>query len=831
MEGNPNSGARDKVATPEKDSFNVSAPAISLPKGGGAIRGMGEKFAANPVSGTGSMSVPIDTSPGRGGFGPKLALSYDSGTGNGPFGFGWSLSVPSITRKTDKGLPRYWDARESDVFVLSGSEDLVPELDTNGNFVDATRDGYQVRRYRPRVEGLFARIERWTRVTDGDTYWRSISRDNISTFYGKTAESRVADPADPTHIFSWLICESCDDKGNAIVYGYAKEDSEGVDRFPAHERNRTALTRSAGRYLKRIRYGNRVSHLTAPDLALASWLFEVVFDYDEGHWEGLPAQPGAHAFARVSALPAGTWSARPDSFSSYRAGFEVRTYRRCRRVLMFHRFDELGPEPYLVRSTDFDYVDLDYANPPAVETELAHKGSTRFASFIRNVAQRAYVRDLKTPPLIRDGASYLTYLTKALPPVEFDYSQAVIDDQVRDVARESLENLPIGLDGSAYQWVDLDGEGLSGILAEQAGAWFYKRNLSVLPAETATEGAPTVARFAPTERLRTLPSPASLAGGQQLLDLAGDGQLDVVQFGGALPGYFKRTADGSFTPLRPFQALPNINWQDPNLRFIDLTGDGHADVLITDDSVFTWYSSLAEQGFGPAERAAQAFDEELGPHLVFADGSQSIYLSDMSGDGLADLLRIRNGEVCYWPNLGYGRFGTKVTLDNSPWFDRPELFDHKRIRVADIDGSGATDILYLRPEGVDIYFNRAGNSLSAPRRLAQFPRVDSLAAVTTVDLLGNGTACLVWSSPLASDGSRCMRYVDLMGGQKPHLLVSTKNNLGAETRVSYAPSTKFYLADQAAGTPWLTKLPFPVHVVERVETCDRISCNRFRDTP
>jgi len=39
-------------------------PSISLPKGGGAIRGIGEKFAANPVSGTGSMSVPIACTPG-----------------------------------------------------------------------------------------------------------------------------------------------------------------------------------------------------------------------------------------------------------------------------------------------------------------------------------------------------------------------------------------------------------------------------------------------------------------------------------------------------------------------------------------------------------------------------------------------------------------------------------------------------------------------------------------------------------------------------------------------------------------------------------------------
>ncbi len=53
----------------------TTAPSISLPKGGGAIRGMGEKFAANPVTGTGSMTVPIATSPGRSGFGPQLALT------------------------------------------------------------------------------------------------------------------------------------------------------------------------------------------------------------------------------------------------------------------------------------------------------------------------------------------------------------------------------------------------------------------------------------------------------------------------------------------------------------------------------------------------------------------------------------------------------------------------------------------------------------------------------------------------------------------------------------------------------------------------------------
>ena len=127
-------------------------PSISIPKGGGAIRGIGEKFGANPVTGTASVSVPIFTSPGRSGFGPSLSLSYDSGSGNGPFGFGWNLSIPSITRKTDKGLPLYRDAGEedSDVFILSGSEDLVPVLkqDSNENWIldEVPRGKYIIRR-------------------------------------------------------------------------------------------------------------------------------------------------------------------------------------------------------------------------------------------------------------------------------------------------------------------------------------------------------------------------------------------------------------------------------------------------------------------------------------------------------------------------------------------------------------------------------------------------------------------------------------------------------------------------------------------------------------
>ncbi len=92
------------ASAPANESFQVSAPSISLPKGGGAIRGIGEKFAANPMTGTGSMMVPIATSPGRSGFGPQLSLSYHWVRAMGISRYGLSVSLPDIRRKTTKEL-------------------------------------------------------------------------------------------------------------------------------------------------------------------------------------------------------------------------------------------------------------------------------------------------------------------------------------------------------------------------------------------------------------------------------------------------------------------------------------------------------------------------------------------------------------------------------------------------------------------------------------------------------------------------------------------------------------------------------------------------------
>lgn len=780
----------------DKEPNPFAAPSVSLPKGGGAIKGIGEKFGVNPVNGTGNLSVPVFTSPGRSKFSPNLALSYDSGAGNGPFGFGWHISVPHITRKTDKGLPRYFDAEESDVFILSEAEDLVPLLlrqgdDWRRDTFAATNGGeaFTVQRYRPRIEGLFAQIERWRHDGTGEIFWRSISKDNITSLYGTDAPSRIADPADPSRVFTWLLARTYDDRGNVANYEYKPEDGANVPPS-LHEQNRQV---TANRYPKRITYGNRTPYYPNAGTALPTdWCFEVVFDY------------GEHDPANPSPAEDVAWRCRPDPFSRCRSTFEVRTYRICSRVLMFHHFPvELGTPDYLVRSTNLTYsFDEQSANP-----------LNPVYAYLESIRQIGYLRQT-------DGS----YQSKAMPPLEFSYTKAEIDETIRFVDSASLENLPSGVDGSRYQWVDLECEGSPGILTEQGNGWFYKRNISSLPA---ADGS-VAARFEPSELVATKPSLADIGGGgQQLMDLAGDGQLSLVQFARPVPGYYEHDEEGEWQTFTPFTSCPNIDWKNPNLRTVDLDGDGFGDILITENEVFTWYPSLSTAGFGPAETVRKPFDEDVGPALVFADGTQSIYLADASGDGLKDLVRIRNGEICYWPNLGYGRFGAKITMDNPPLFDSPDLFDQKRVRPADMDGTGTMDIIYLGSDSVTIWFNQSGNGFGPPQEIPQFPGTDDIDSVNVADLLGNGTACLVWSSPLPGDTRSPLRYTDLMGGQKPHLLVRVNNNLGAETRVQYAPSTKFYLADRAAGQPWVTRLAFPVHVVERVDTFDWISRNRF----
>ena len=536
--------------------YKSQAPSISMPKGGGALKGIDEKFTVNAVNGTASLSVPFPFTPGRGGFTPSLSLDYNSGSGNSEFGLGWGLSLPSIQRKTDKRLPQYDDANDGDVFLLAGAEDLLPKMDYNtgtGKW-DADEDNnvtvgghhYTVRRYRPRIEGLYARIEHIVKHGGSGSWWKVTTKENVVTFYGLTAQARLCDPADNDRIFKWLPQLSYDNKGNVQRYYYVAEDLTGVGHY-AHENNRiNGLAPFANVYLKSVKYCNRTPWFAAAgdryDVSASlpagtDFLMELVIDH------------GDHDVAAPAPVPSGSWPARMDAFSDFHAGFEVRTYRRCMRVLMFHYFDELdGGNPVLVRSLDMDY------HLGTAPVDLAE------ADYITAITQSGY---LQKPDH--------TYIKKSLPAMTMDYEPLQWDNRIHNVSREDAQNAPQGLTG-AYQWIDLWGEGLPGILTEQAGGWFYKRNLG--------DG-----HFEPALSIAPKPSLLGLGGTMQWADLEADGRRQLVSHDPQFPGYYELDDDQQWQPFRSFKEWVNVDWKSPYTKMLDLNGDGRPDLLLTEEKV------------------------------------------------------------------------------------------------------------------------------------------------------------------------------------------------------------------------------------------------------
>ena len=777
----------------------IEIPAISLPKGGGAIKGIDEKFTVNAVNGTANFSIPLPFSSARGAQ-PGLFMSYNSGAGNSIFGLGWSMSLGSIKRKTDKALPRYLDELESDVFLFSEAEDLVPafkkkvdgsfQLDASGEYqideITSSDNLFIIRKYRPRIEGAFARIERWTEKTTGIIKWRVISRDNHTTLFGWTKNSILCNPEDPTKIYEWLPEFVYDDRGNCFQYIYKQEDAIGFNSAFMHNNNRwkDGQITYTNLYLEKVFYGNKTPFRQFGDAfpLEKDYLFQTVFDYGVTDIDNDP----------IDLI--NPWNFRSDAFSDFKAGFEIRTTRLCNRVLLFHVFEELALKPdksdakTLIRSINFEF-------DTSTEQDF---------TFLKSITSYGYI---KKP---NGGYSY-----KTLPSMQFEYQKHDWNSEVKMISSESLEHAPAGLAAHQYHFTDLFNEGLSGIFTEQAGGWYYKHNLGN-------------GKFEPA--ILVSPKPSFTGTGEQLqwADLDGDGGKQLVSFVAEPRGYFDMSDENEWQALRSFQKLPNIDFNDPNTRMLDLNGDGKPEIVISEDTVFTWYASEGRIGYSAAQKSSKPFDEETGPNIVFADALQTIYLADMSGDGMTDIVRIRNGEVCYWPNLGYGKFGTKIALDNAPVFDQPDAFNPAYLQLADLDGSGTTDIIYLGKNKFTCWKNLSGNRFSTiPFEINVFPEIHSHSKVTVTDLLGNGVACIVWSSPLLKDAHAPLRYIDLMNSKKPHIMVVYKNNMGKEVSMEYTPSTKFYLEDKQKGKPWATKLHFPVQCISKTTIEDKITGHKF----
>lgn len=695
---------------------------ISLPQGGGAIRGIGEKFSPDLHTGTGNFSIPITLPAGRNGLQPQLSLDYSTGNGNGPFGLGWTVNVPGVARKTSDGIPIYAD--DSDVFLLSGAEDLVPVR----HFEGATR-------YRPRTEGLFADIVYYR--DDANSFWRVRTKDGLVSVYGTPAShgtdpAVVADPANPRKCFAWRLTRTEDPFGNRIEYEYERDrTAEGPRHFDQL-------------YLKKVRYGDYAEGATS------KFIVTVQFDYE----------------------------LRPqDSFSQYRAGFEIRTRKRCSGI----RTHTHAGSDRLVRSYHLTYAD----ERPELRTALPANG----VSLLSTVTMTGH-----------DGAD-----TESLPALEVSYS--TFEPVERDfIAITGTDLTARSLAHADLELVDLFGQGLPDLL-EMNGQARYWRNLG--------------GTFDLPRPMHNVPAGLKLGDpAVQLIDADGDGRTDLMVTRDAWSGYFPLRFGGLWDErsFRRHGAAPSFNLKDPDVRLVDLDGNGVIDAVRFGTRVECFFNDPIEGWHRTRFVERRALDDF--PNVDLSD--PRVRWADVSGDGLMDIVLIHDGSVEYWPNLGYGNWGRRVHMHHGPAL--PFRYDPRRLLVGDVDGDGLADIVYVDDTSVTLWVNIGGNAWSEPIRIRGTPPVSDVDSVRLADMLGNGVIGVLWSSNTGQAGHENLHFLDFTGGNKPYLLNEVDNHIGATTWISYAPSTRYFLEDQkSVSTRWRTTLPFPVQVVARVDVVDELS--------
>jgi len=117
------------------------------------------------------------------------------------------------------------------------------------------------------------------------------------------------------------------------------------------------------------------------------------------------------------------------------------------------------------------------------------------------------------------------------------------DYKVRQVDSSSLQDLPAGIDERNYKWIDLNGEGISGVCQSKVGM--------VLQAQ------PGGGQFGSTQVIAKKPSISELARNrQQLLDIAGDGTMNLVSAQRLGARFYERSNDGAWGVFRTFRSSP-----------------------------------------------------------------------------------------------------------------------------------------------------------------------------------------------------------------------------------------------------------------------------------
>ncbi len=662
------------TTAPAADKNGVSPTTISLPKGPGSIEGLGDSFQPSLNTGTAKYGLALRLPPGPAGHQPTLGLSYDGGGGNGPLGFGWSLHLPHIQRRTDRGIPTYGEplgVPHVDTFVTESREELVP-----------TADGF----FFCENEGAFVRYRQ-----AGD-HWEGTRPDGTRLEFGLTVNGRIAEGS---RTFTWLLERETDTRGNVIEYVY--------QTFPGGQNLHQ-------NYLALVRYGPGGPPRNA--FHFVAFEYEDRPDWFEDGRAGFLVRTGK----RLRSVVIGTQGLALTNHAAGDFNHDGLTDHLNRRYdLRYLQYAGTASHWSLLSSVQLFGADgitalpaatFDYAvsNPPAAIDVSSNVWTS--------VNAPAAVLDHPQVDLVDLNADGLPDLLKT-DSGGGGHTVAVNRGPIRTAEGWTIRWAdPVAVDpGAGASWnfdlgserthlADLDGDGLADLVHQTADdtvfyfanrghlAWGSRRDMSLDgPAPPAPFGNPAV----------------------RTADVDFDKRIDIIQsvdFGGGSVGYRVWLNLGSQSYSAPI-LLGSDGGFDlalPGVQIADANGDRVPDVArITPGAV------LVAAGLGYGRFAApQAL---VLPDVTLDEAQiERAKLADVNGDGLADLVleRAEPGVCWYWLNRGNYSWDARRAVTGLPIVDAQAT-----VRWADLNGNGTTDLIY------------SDSAAATPMRLIEFGQLVS----------------------------------------------------------------------------------------------------------
>jgi len=715
------------------------------------------------------------------------------------FGVGWQLSgVPSIRRRTDRGVPTY---TEDDTFLGPSGEVLVKSLDQS-----RTLNTYTITTYRPRVEGSFDVIERWTSQTgDPDEvglpgprdFWIARGADGSQTFFGKMAALTGGN----NDTVEWMAQESISADGQHIYYAWA--GASGGDL-----------------YLNAVYYGNPAGdtelYSLPPGLPLLkNWLFALVFDLGTDAAPDIQQKPqGLSHYIRGSS----TWTERKDPFSRFDAGFEIRTKYLCRQVLMYHYFpdgeiNDADGNPQDKNGTLVRRMVFDYDENPAF-------------SRLTSIQIAAYEPDANGTPQL-------------LPPLDIHWSEDFNPPSGAPAWQELALPLtePLGAttapDFMPYGLTDLYSEGMSGLLHQQDNCWYYCRPVR----DQRAGAAPDAITFDKRTLLPVVPT--LQAGAGQLMDIDGDGCLEwLVTTLGNGSGYYRLGRDRQWSEFTPLTNVP-LELMTPYAMYVNIHGAGLPDVVVLSPTSVRYYqnqSTDTEVKFAAPIDVAQ--DSAIVLPIPGRNPCEWVGFADVLGSGRPHLVRIRNDSLVCWPWLGNGKFGAPLTTTLP--FDR-SAFNPARISLVSVFGPNAPDLVYADVSELKIIRNQSGKSFdTTAANIVSIPypagvHMGALSQVSFTDLTGRGSPSVLLTQNFGGTSNAVRHWrLDLYPDSPAFQLRSVNNNMGAHCDLIWRNSIQDWMDEKSddptapSGFPSPSMLIGAIHQVDEITGLQTVQSGRYR---